>query len=82
MTSVKKWVTKGTGYEGENSYFETRTRAREHARKVLVSGKKNVVLIGKFSEKKYKEDKPLRLCYDNVEAWGWVAPRMIGHRSM
>jgi len=82
MTSIKKWITRGTGYEGFDSYFPTRTEAREHARKILIHGKKRVVIIGKFSEKKYKEGKAPRLCYNSVESWGWVAPRKIGHSSI
>ena len=78
MTSVKKWVTKRTGYEGEDSFFATKTKAVDHARKILASGKKATISIGKFSEKKYKEGKSLRLCYDTIEVWGWESPRRIG----
>ena len=78
MTSIKKWVTKGTGYGGDDSFFSTKIKAVEHARKLLISGKKKTVKIGKFSEEKYREGKMLRQCYDHVYTWTWVAPRRIG----
>ena len=81
MTSIKKWVTKGTGYEGEDSFFPLKEKAINHAKKILLSGKKSTVWIGKFSEKRYKEDKPLRSCYPPVEEWGFVASRRIGRIS-
>lgn len=77
---IKKWITRGTEKDGGDSFFTTRTAAREKARKVLISGKKNVVRIGKLSEEKCKDKHTsLRKCYIDVESWGWIAPRMMGH---
>lgn len=78
MTSVKKWVTMGTGRDRFHSYFPTKTKAVEHARKLLTSGKRKVVKIGKFDEEKYRQGKGLQQCYDHVYTWTWVAPRRIG----
>jgi len=75
MTSIKKWVTKKTGYEGADSFFPTKTKAVAHARKLLMAGGKKSegfnphIHIGKFSEEKYREGKMLRQCYDTVEIW-------------
>ena len=76
---MKKWCTRGTGYAGEDNWFETRTKAREHARKVLLSGTKKVVRIGKLNEEKYlSKTGSFRTAFETVEVWGWEAPRRVG----
>ena len=83
--SIKRWITRETGYNNEDSHFRLKRDALEKAKQSLLSGKKRIVHIAYLSDEMYQVTKrppypSIRAAFENVETWALVngVPKRVG----
>ena len=69
---IKKWCVRGPT-RGEDMYYDQKSKAIATAKKILMSGMKRIVHIGKFNKVLYGSPAmSTRGAYEDVEYWELV----------